>query len=84
MFNIDKTLQPTLATRRRMASGICTRLGIHQGSSLSFLIGDGTECTNEAAVATWLADRDIDISPKAFEGACRSLELTLRDLADGQ
>ena len=84
MFNIDKTLQPTLAARRRMASGICTRLGIHQGSSLSFLIGDGTECTNEAAVATWLADRDIDATQKGFETACRSLEQTLRDLEDGE
>ncbi|MCU7806119.1 MAG: hypothetical protein KZQ96_23340 [Candidatus Thiodiazotropha sp. (ex Lucinoma borealis)] len=84
MFDIDKTLQPTLAARQRMASGICARLEIHSSLSLSYLIGDGTECTNEAAVATWLANRDIDITPKAFEKACKSLEQTLRDLIDDQ
>ena len=84
MFNTDKTVQTTSAARQRMASGICARLGILPSLSLSFLIGDGTECTNEAAIATWLANHEIDVSPKGFEAACRSLEQTLHDFTNGQ
>ena len=67
-----------------MASGICARLGIHEGQSLSYLIGNGTECTNEAAVATWLANQGMDVTPNGFETACSALEQTLRDLVDDQ
>ena len=79
MLQTDATrVEPRTATQR-LARGLCVKLRLPTNDSLAFVIGRGTETTNEAAVVSWLQSSGVDPHETTFDDACEALRNTLRD-----
>ena len=76
MINLPKRDTANVA-RRRLARGICVKLRLPQDDALAHIIGNGTECTSEAAVSTWLSGLGVDPSRISLQEACDALQSDL-------
>lgn len=66
----------------KIARNLCSRLRIPGGDSLVYTISDGSETTNELAVAKWFLEQKTEMGDLPFERAVVDLQRHLDDLLE--
>lgn len=68
---------PIQLAQIRLAKGICAMLRLPGDDTLAHIIGSGSESSSEAAVVSWLADKEVDPSDTSIYDACEALRREL-------
>lgn len=76
-MTIDESTINQKCDVRRLAKGLSRKLRLPTDDSLAYVIGDGTECTSESAVASWLRANGFSGGSTTFADACDALERAL-------